>query len=272
MEELFKKSLEEIRKNRVKGKCSELKIYYNKYIIYKWDINNKSYIGLTTNLEVRFKNYLANIHKDHYISRAINKYLNSEIIFSILCICDTIEELKEKEKYYISKYNTIENGYNLTSGGEHCIVSEETIEKMKDSAKNKKEVYFFNINSNKIELIFESVRESARNFKCNPCTIFAALRNKTIYNKIYKVSYNKDDEFFNEEIVHKNKNIMKGNRNGTRYIWTLIYDNGEIFKEDSLKKLWAHCPEVKESSFKRIAENKMINKNTNFKIIKELKN
>lgn len=101
------------------------------------------YIGLTSNLQIRIKNYLSNTHFNHYISRIINKYDDSNIQFSILCICNTLEELKTKEQYYISIYDSINNGYNLTSGGEHCVLSEETINKMKSSAKNKKSVYFY---------------------------------------------------------------------------------------------------------------------------------
>ena len=63
---------------------------------------------------------------------------------------------------------------------------------------------------------------------------------------------------------------MKGNKNSIKYTWTLIFDNGKIFKKDSLIELRKCCPEIKESSFRRIAENKMkdITKYS-FKIIKE---
>ncbi len=47
--------------------------------------------------------------------------------------CETLQELElklnELEEYYIREYDTLESGYNSTSGGEGClnrIVSEET--------------------------------------------------------------------------------------------------------------------------------------------------
>ena len=272
MKNIFSKTLKEIKHSRRKGKKSILQEYYGKFLIYKWDINGKSYIGLTTNLKVRIKNYLSNIYSNHYICRTINKYDDNDIIFSILCYCSTIEELKEKEKQYIIQYNTLENGYNLTSGGDYCIVSEETKEKMSNSQKNKKSVYFYNVEKKEIELEFNSINESARYFNCNPTTIFASLRNNTIFKKLYKISYKKDDEGFVSKINHKNKQIMKGNKNSIKYTWTLIFDNGKIFKKDSLIELRKCCPEIKESSFRRIAENKMkdITKYS-FKIIKENK-
>ena len=101
MKNIFSKTLKEIKDSRRKGKKSILQEHYGKFLIYKWDINGKSYIGLTTNLKVRIKNYLSNIYSNHYICRTINKYDDNDIIFSILCYCSTIEELKEKEKQYI---------------------------------------------------------------------------------------------------------------------------------------------------------------------------
>lgn len=273
MEKLFEKTLKEIKENRKKGKKSELNEWYNKLIIYKWDINNKSYIGLTTNLKVRLKNYLSNSSNDHYISRAIKKYPDEEIIFSIVCLCNTLEELKNSEKYYIDFYNTMENGYNLTTGGEHSIFSEETIEKMKSSAKNKKEVYFFNNKTKEIEFIFESVREAARKFETNSSNIFNAITKKYLFKSLYKVSYIKNDPIFFEEKIHKNKEVMANNKNANKYEWILEFDDGRIYKEISLRELYLHCQFVKESTFRRIAENKMKDLSKyNFKILKnELK-
>ena len=76
MKNIFSKTLKEIKDSRRKGKKSILQEYYGKFLIYKWDINGKSYIGLTTNLKVRIKNYLSNIYSNHYFK---NKNVNEEI-------------------------------------------------------------------------------------------------------------------------------------------------------------------------------------------------
>ena len=88
-------------------------------------INNKKYIGQTNNFKRRTKQHkddsFTNYDEARYnqlIHQAIRKYgLNN---FKIDILEDNIptELIDEKEKYYISKYNTVApNGYNLTEGG-----------------------------------------------------------------------------------------------------------------------------------------------------------
>ena len=266
MESIYSINLPDLILSRKKGKKSILQDYYNKNIIYCWEINNKFYIGLTTNLRVRIKNYLSNASKDHYISRAINKYKNdSNSLFYILEICDSVNDLYAKEKYFIKKYNTIDDGYNLTSGGEFTKASNDTINKMIKAASNKKKTFYFNTD-NELIYIFDSVRSSARFLNKNSTSIFAAIKNKTLlYNKYY-ISYNENEIFTKKQ--HSNKKIMVNNRNGTRYIWKIIFDNGITKEEDSLLLLFNHVENIKFSTFRRIAENKMKNNLHNFKIIK----
>lgn len=271
MNSIFSINLDSLKKSRGRGRKSILKDFYGKNVLYYWYINDKYYIGITTNLQVRLKNYLAHSSKDHYISRAINKYPDKDILFGIINIFDSIEELMENEKLYIQRYNTISDGYNLTSGGEHFKLSARAKAKMINSSKNKKSVYFKNITTGDI-IKFISVRESARYFKCNSTTIFAALRNKTLFRKSYLVSYSLD--YLNNHTLptpHNNTNVMKGNRNGTKYIWTIVFDNNERFEADSLLKLYSKVQNIKFSTFRRIAEGKMVTNNFNFKIYKNKK-
>ena len=82
-------------------------------------INNKIYIGCTVNPELRFQK-----HKDSALSggnckihRAMKKYGIENFTFEII---DTIllENMYEREIYWISHYNSMNEGYNMTSGGE----------------------------------------------------------------------------------------------------------------------------------------------------------
>lgn len=81
------------------------------YIITN-DINDKVYIGETTNsLRERFNQHYNN--PVSHIGAAMHE-LGKEH-FSISVLDDTatsLEELNEKEKYYIEKYDAIQNGYN----------------------------------------------------------------------------------------------------------------------------------------------------------------
>jgi len=88
-------------------------------IIYKHTnkINGKSYIGLTTHsMEERLKQHLRNKNKHKFIN-AIKKYGIENFLSEII---ETVEEnlLAEREIFWIKYYNTYNNGYNMTEGGE----------------------------------------------------------------------------------------------------------------------------------------------------------
>lgn len=88
-------------------------------IVYKVTnkINCKVYIGQTIRgLHERRRKH--NYSKDAtYFHNSINKYGKDNFKWEVLEECDTQEELNIREIYYISKYNSIEKGYNLMGGG-----------------------------------------------------------------------------------------------------------------------------------------------------------
>lgn len=82
-------------------------------------VNNKKYIGITTRtLSKRFEE-----HKkaDSYIGSAIRKYGANNFLISELDVAETHEELCQLEVFYIEKFKTFENGYNLTIGGDGVV-------------------------------------------------------------------------------------------------------------------------------------------------------
>lgn len=96
--------------------------------IFKNKINGKVYIGQSVNIAKRYiKHKFAcnNIKSKEYnypLYVAIRKYGWENFSFEILEEC-TIEQLNEKEIYYIKKYNSYtgfknSNGYNMTLGGD----------------------------------------------------------------------------------------------------------------------------------------------------------
>ena len=88
--------------------------------IYKFQnlINGKCYIGLSQSLEVRYRNHKqCSKYKDSSFYRAIRNYGWENFSYEIIENC-TIEELNEKEKFWIKYYNSFKNGYNETQGGE----------------------------------------------------------------------------------------------------------------------------------------------------------
>ena len=81
-------------------------------------INGKIYIGkhLYDKPEIDESYWCSGV----YINRTIKKYGIENFTREIICICDTLDELNEKEKYWISTLNALDNkvGYNLTRGGD----------------------------------------------------------------------------------------------------------------------------------------------------------
>ena len=103
----------------------------------KNNINNKIYIGQSTNVYCRWSSHRSRLRKNKHgnihLQNAWNKYGEDNFTFSILKICTELE-LDNFEKYYIDYYNSLDMnyGYNLQSGGNECKkLSLETIEKIK---------------------------------------------------------------------------------------------------------------------------------------------
>lgn len=105
------------------------------YHIYKITniINGKCYIGFTNNLARRWKS-----HKSRYVkyndnpklTNAFKKYGLENFIFeSIYESLDLEHALYEMEPHFIKKFDSIENGYNISLGGEGCYLTLEGKEK-----------------------------------------------------------------------------------------------------------------------------------------------
>lgn len=93
-------------------------------IIYKYTniINGKSYIGQTIDEKSRIKKH-KNSKDNLPFHCAIRKYGWENFKYEVLVRIESEDKLTisllldDLEIYYISKYNTLEEGYNLTSGG-----------------------------------------------------------------------------------------------------------------------------------------------------------
>ena len=112
--------------------------------IYKYTnrINNKAYIGYTKrDAEERKKEHLQGAGSK-VIKDAIKKYGEDTFIFEVIedGIIPIPEFLHEREKYWIAKFNTFHNGYNLNKGGYGNLGfshSTETREKISRSLKGR---------------------------------------------------------------------------------------------------------------------------------------
>lgn len=112
------------------------------------------YVGQTVNLEKRHKQHVQydpfNVNNKEYeypLSRGIRKYGQDE--YELIILEDNLkqEELNEREKYWISFYDTYFNGYNQSTGGSNPVkptFSEEKIdliiEMLKDESYSYKDI------------------------------------------------------------------------------------------------------------------------------------
>lgn len=112
----------------------------NNYCIYCHinKINGKRYIGQTHDYKKRClpSNYKG-CTKFYY---AIQKYGWDNFDHVILEEGLTLEQANQREEYYIQFYNTIEDGYNLKSGGLNNQLSEESKQKISDKITTQKEI------------------------------------------------------------------------------------------------------------------------------------
>lgn len=96
-------------------------------IIYKVTnkFNGKVYIGQTIRtLEQRKWQHLdaaKNGCKTHFYN-AIRKYGEKNFVFEIIDEASSVQELNELERYYIQKYDSIKNGYNMVDGGNNNVM------------------------------------------------------------------------------------------------------------------------------------------------------
>ena len=111
-------------------------------VIYKITncINNKSYIGQTVqkNPKMRWYDHQAKARKGikHPLFNALSKYGVEKFIWEVIDSATTIDQLNMLEEYYVTKYDTINNGYNICKAGGNKIHHSASIEKMKASQKN----------------------------------------------------------------------------------------------------------------------------------------
>ena len=133
------------------------------YII-KNTINDKVYVGQTAiGAENRWKQHTkpSNIKKNNYaLYRAMTKYGVDNFYYEILEDGIPLNELDEKEIYYIQKYNSYKEGYNSTKGGDGRIINKiEDIEYILEQVKKGIEI-----------------RQIAAELKVHPMTINRAIK------------------------------------------------------------------------------------------------
>ena len=143
------------------------------YEVYKIQnkINNKFYIGISTiGWKNRVRKHLSESRNggDFKLHSAIRKYGEANFSFDLLETCISEEELKEREKYWISILKTQDDnfGYNMTAGGDGTfgrLHSDETKSKISERALKCESTRHVKIEaiSDKETYLFKSITEAA---------------------------------------------------------------------------------------------------------------
>ena len=133
-----------------------------KYCVYahinKYD-NNKAYIGISKNPKNRWRNGKGYIGQPKFYY-AIQKYGWNNFKHIILLKDLSLEEAWKKEKEYIKKYDSINDGYNVHEGGKFVLTPE-----MKKQGYVKKQFKYTQVFINNVktgEIIrYDTVEEAA---------------------------------------------------------------------------------------------------------------
>lgn len=163
------------------------------------DINDKIYVGQTIyNIKNRFSNHICSAKRNEKtkLYNAMRKYGIEHFSISVIEECKD-ELLNEREIYFISKLNTIKNGYNISNGGEgRKLISDEIKEKIWNDYKN--------------GLIVKEISK-----KYNVCceTIYNYFLTKKDYKHYTRLHYLKSNKV-KKEYERKTKAIMQFDFNG----------------------------------------------------------
>ena len=99
--------------------------------------NNKIYIGQTAqkNPKMRWYGHLADARRGRksHLYDSIRKYGPESFIWEIIEHCKSIEELNEREHYWLNFYRESTEVYNCREAGGNKIHSAESIEKMRQA-------------------------------------------------------------------------------------------------------------------------------------------
>lgn len=195
--------------------------------IYKiiCDKNNKVYVGqTTTKLEVRLNRHFIDSAKlDTKFARAIKKYGRESFGIELIETVSEIDNLNEREIFWIKELDTLRYGYNSTNGGEggntylnktatEMDIINERISKTKLGSlnPNSRKVKFKNVISG-VEHKFDSIKEAQDFFgetNHNFITRRVTFRTKYCYKGEWLISY-LEDNYTKDYSINKGANYKR---------------------------------------------------------------
>ena len=230
-------------------------------------ITGKQYIGLTSKgIEKRWKSHIAfaKKHNKYYFHRAINKYgidsWKHEILEDNI---KNIEDANMLEKFYINKYDTFNNGYNSTIGGDGTTgnrsVTEKTI-RYKESRKTI--VKFIHKDYGIEELCIDDMSKKYNISKSNLCSVSKGNRKNVSGWYLYSQESlsdieNKKEDYFSSKLITVYNEItlatVTGNSKEVSKLIGLKYSNLKRIYEGEISSTFGYR-HLDESKIKVVSQ------------------
>lgn len=250
------------------------KKYYG--IIYK--IHNtttgKVYIGQTTSARgfngrydykgigaERVYNYLLNksaqgVDCNQHLLRSMQKYgLDAFIVDEVFDTANNKDELNEKERYYINQFNSFENGYNRSIGGDSVPGAEKP--RSKDSPRSKS-VCQIGLDGKLIK-IWDCISDVGKELNISDSHISQVCKNTRKFAGGFVWVYEKD---YNPDQSYKRTPYIKDMGKGTKAVLWLDNDGNiiqEFYSLNSVSKTLDICAQTVSN----ICNHKITNKKYN---------
>lgn len=137
------------------------------------EINDKVYVGQTRkSLEQRFKKHISDcihLNESRPLYNAMRKYGIDKFHIELIEECPE-EELNDKERYWIEKYNSYHCGYNATLGGDgnkkfnydfilYLLLEGKTLEEIKEIVECGKDTIYTVANLNNLTISEKSTKK-----------------------------------------------------------------------------------------------------------------
>ncbi len=186
---------------------------------YHCIITGKKYIGQTVNESRRVSQLKCevrdNLHPDNHFHNAMRKYGRDNFVYGII---EETDELNDREIYWIDYYNTMNEGYNSTIGGEGGPMRDDIIKKSADKRRGQKRT------PEQRERLKVAFYESIEN------------RNKPEFNQ--KISES-----------------MRGSSNGA-FEYDITYENGDVIRIQNMR-LWCEENQYNQRKMIDLSKNRI---------------
>lgn len=235
--------------------------------IFKNNINGKCYVGQGVSLRKRLKQHLNNVRTHKYdlpIYKAIYKYgfhnFTVDILESFIPENISNEELIKKldklEIKYIEEYDSYNNGYNCTKGGDYGVLGLKMTEEQKKNISKAvreniakgligKRVYMYNFKE-KYYIYAWTIRDASNITNLGTSTISRLCNNKCKFSSNFLASFSLEDLNLKKEnlpaILLQNDNrckgrFTKGHGNKNWFKGMVSLNKGKKMSEEQKEKL-----------------------------------